>query len=155
MFNNFDEMSSGNMTTANVAKIAADLTVPSCVRDVYLELQKTSYLTVGEYLERISDDDLEDLVQMADTIFLGEKKGVPQAVQDEAYSNIILFALGLALGEGIIGLTDEEIEHSCKIASMYITLESLYRRGEIYLHHENMSMGDDSKHKVVAVRRDN
>lgn len=140
-------------TTANVAKIAADPSIPPCVRDLFIELQHKPYVTVGDYLERISDESLDDLVTLADDVFLGEKKGLPVYLQEEAYSNLILFAVGLSLGEGMVDLTDEELETSIKLASMYVTLEMLYRRGEIFLHHRNMSMSEDSRHKVVAARR--
>jgi len=128
---------------------------PECVKNLYRRLQRSEYMTVGSYISKASDEDLRQLVEYADDIFRGEEHDLSQSEYDEAFGVIILMALGWSFGEGvhIPAEDDYRITKAVQLASMFITLESLYRRGEIDVYHKNMSMSIEGNIQDAVVAR--
>ena len=97
------------------------------------------YVTVGEFLKDISDGDLESL---NDIIDVGE--------HHTNYGDLILLSEMLAAGEGLEPGNLDIATTRVNQFLIFISCESLARKGMIKVHHKNMSFGEDMANAIVA-----
>ena len=135
--NEFDEEDFSNFSV-NLEKVVKDKNSSSITKLLAAKLMVQPYMSIGEFLNSLSDDDVAILLDM---------------VEEEELENILLITEMLAGSEGLGGSKDVE-ESTIKINAManFIVLESLARKGLIKLHRENLSFGEDMQDKLIAER---
>lgn len=95
-----------------------------------------TYMRPGEWLRTVHNVDLMTLAMIADAV---EQDPVHDAAEAlTALTMILVTAEGLDIGD------DKQMLVYLKQLVMFITLESLYRKGLIDIVHANMSFADDA-----------
>ena len=103
-------------------------------------MMSNPYIVVGEYIESISDADLESLVD---------------AIEQKEFHDVILMSEMLATAEGCDQAKDfEEFQSRTDQLVSLLLVESLHRKGLVLAHHENFSFHEDMKNKIVVERRE-
>ena len=91
------------------------------------------HFTVGEFFQSIADDDLEFLSKaIAETNF-----------EDHASAELFLMMILLCMAEGLEIADDEKLEARFDLLTMFVTVESLRRKGMVEIKYENMSFDED------------
>ena len=124
-------------------KIANSSSTLAVTRLLASHLMTDSYITVGEFLTKMTDGDLQSLVELADR-------------EDNPHiGDYILIAEMLATGEGCDQAKDfEEFQSRTDQLVSLLLVESLHRKGLVLAHHENFSFHEDMKNKIVVERRE-
>jgi hypothetical protein len=113
------------------------------VRLLAAELMKNPYMTIGAYLQRARDSDLQTILEASED------------EEDERLSDILLMAEMLAKAEGV---ETDSIEDVYKHLNSFITLAavaSLERKGLILADYDVMSFGEEFAHSTIAKRKPN
>ena len=113
------------------------------VRLLAAELMKNPYMTIGAYLQRARDSDLQLILEASED------------EEDERLSDILLMAEMLAKAEGV---ETDCIEDVYKHLNSFITLvavASLERKGLILADYDVMSFGEEFAHHTIAKRKPN
>jgi hypothetical protein len=113
------------------------------VRLLAAELMKNPYMTIGSYLQRARDSDLQTILEASED------------EEDERLSDILLMAEMLAKAEGV---ETDSIEDVYKHLNSFITLAavaSLERKGLILADYDVMSFGEEYAHSTIAKRKPN
>lgn len=104
------------------------------------DLMRDGYISVGDFIKFLSDQDLNTLVQ--------EMEDEPNERQ---YENLLLISEMLATGEGCdSSKTAEEFGDRMNQLVTFLVIESLYRKGLVKVFHENMSFHADMGDKIVV-----
>ena len=108
-------------------------------RALALDLSNTGYISVGDFLRDMNDNDLENLLNIS------ENK------EREEYSQILLISEMLATGEGL-SPSDNAEEFASRMSQlvMLLAIESLHRKGLVKIYRGNMSFGADMADKVIV-----
>lgn len=129
--------------TINYAKVAGEKDLLAVTRLLASSLTNNPYITVGDFLKDLSDNDLAQLVEVIDD---GE--------EHSNFEDLMLIAGMLSCGEGLPCGTVEDYQRCMNMLMTYIVCESLFRKGLIKIHRNNMSFGDDMASACVAERLD-
>lgn len=127
----------------NYVKIATEKGLLSMTRLLASDLSVNPYTTIGDFLKNLSDGDLEQLVKIIDD---GEKH--------KNFEDLMLISAMLSAAEGNPAETIDDYHKCMNMMITFIVCESLYRKGLIKLHRENMSFCDDMANKLVAEKLD-
>lgn len=127
----------------NFSIVAKDNKLLSVTRLLASQMMHNSYLTVGDFLKDLSNNDLEIITDIID---FGE--------DHENFGDMILMSEMLATGEGLASGDTDEVTRRVNQFMVMISIESLYRKGYIQIFHENMSFGEDMLDKIVAKKID-
>ena len=119
----------------------------SITRILAVDLKENPYMSVGLFLKNISNSDLKILSDIVDKNF--NIDGDDQ-VTDTSLADVVLIAEMLSRAEGIISESDEQLMQKVNQFMMYISVESLRRKGLVRVYHENMSFGEDSEKRIVV-----
>jgi hypothetical protein len=119
----------------------------SVTRLLAVDLKENPYMSVGLFLKNISNSDLKILSDIVDQNF---NIGDDDEVTDPSLADVVLIAEMLSRAEGILSQTDEELMQKVNQFMMYISVESLRRKGLVRVYHENMSFGEDSEKRVIV-----
>jgi hypothetical protein len=94
------------------------------------------YLSIKDFMNDLSTDDLNSLMEMGD---------------NKEIEELILISEMLAVGEGLENSEDDETVMK-RIGMLYnfLLVESLGRKKMIKIYRENMSFGDDYEQKAIA-----
>ena len=126
----------------NIAEIAKSKDMMGVTRMLAIDLMDHPYLTVGDFLKDISDTDLQNLLQGAET---DEETGEVQ-IED-----LLLLSMMLHQAEGLPPIQDDEkATEVMNILINYMACESLARKGLVKVYRENMSFGEDCAEKIVV-----
>lgn len=125
----------------NFDKIAVHKEFLSITRMLAVDLMKNPYITPADFLKRLSDEELQTLVQISDD------------EEHERMDEIMLISEMIATGEGLETATLEVAVERVNQFCVFLVLESLFRKGLINLKYENMSFGEDYKDKIIAEKR--
>lgn len=129
--------------TLNYSKIVSEKGLLSMTRLLASDLSVNPYLTIGDFLKNLSDGDVEQLIKIIDD---GEKH--------KNFEDLMLISGMLSAAEGQAAETIEDYQKCTNMLMTFVVCESLFRKGLIKLHRENMSFGDDMQHKLVAEKLD-
>lgn len=110
----------------------------SITRMLAHDLMKNPYLIVGDFIQSISNEELDILVQICDD------------EQHPRLDEIMVIAEMLATGEGLEQANIDIITERVNQLNMFLILESLKRKELIRLNYQNMSFGEDCKDKIIA-----
>lgn len=135
-FDNDGEEESYTVVYENIIKAKGLMPV---TRTLAIDLSASGYMRVGDFLKDLSDTDLDNLLEISED------------QEREEFSEILLISEMLATGEGLNSAADLEetvnrITHLCVL----LACESLFRKGLVKLHRENMSFGADMSNKVIV-----
>jgi hypothetical protein len=119
----------------------------SITRILAVDLKENPYMSVGLFLKNISNSDLKILSDIVDQNFNIEDD---DEVNDPSLADVVLIAEMLSRAEGIISESDEQLMQKVNQFMMYISVESLRRKGLVRVYHENMSFGEDAEKRVVV-----
>jgi len=108
-------------------------------RALALDLSNTGYISVGDFLRDMNDNDLKNLLDIS------ENK------EREEYSQILLISEMLATGEGLSS-SDNAEEFASRMGQlvMLLAIESLHRKGLVKIYRGNMSFGVDMADKIIV-----
>jgi len=127
----------------NYEKILNTNSILPMVRLLAADLMKNPYMTIGTYLQRARNDDLQIILEASED------------EDDERLSDILLMAEMLAKAEGV---ETDSIEDVYKHLNSFITLAavaSLERKGMIIADYDVMSFGEEFAHYTIAKRKPN
>ena len=124
----------------NIHEVVTKKDLLSVTRLLAADLIVRPYMPVGDFFKNISDSDLKTLVN-----------AVEPENQESHMGDILLLGIMLRTAEGLEQLTsfDAALDVSKQFMT-FVIMESLYRKGLIKLHRENMSFGEDMGDKIVA-----
>ena len=127
----------------NYEKVLKTNSILPMVRLLAAELMKNPYMTIGTYLQKARDSDLQLILEASED------------EEDERLSDILLMAEMLAKAEGV---ETECIEDVYKHLNSFITLvavASLERKKLILANYDVMSFGEEFAHHTIAKRKPN
>lgn len=128
----------------NLEKIAGDRQFYSITRMTAHQLLKTPYMTLKDFFEGLSNNDVTVLLFMADEV---ERN-------DDYLKDLLVLSEMLARAEGADPMNLDDSTNNLNYFCGFITAESLYRKGLVEIFRENMSFGADSADKIVVKPRD-
>lgn len=123
----------------NLKQLTMDESFSPITRLLAFKLIEDNYLVVGEYIQSLSDDSLENLLEEQNR------------TDEHSYDNLMLMAEMLAIGEGCdVSSTVDEFKDRLEQFIVYLNMESLARKGLVRIYYENMSFHEDSHDKKLA-----
>jgi hypothetical protein len=126
--------------TIDFSKVVTSKDFLATTRLLAANMMANPYITVGDYLKDITDEDLKTLLERSE--FVDE---------DDIGEDFILISQMLATGEGLDFSSDiDQVATRVSQFIMYLTLESLHRKGMVKIYRENFSFGEDVGHKIIA-----
>ena len=124
-------------------KIVSDTKMLPATRLLASRLQNTPYLTVKDFLEGLSDEEVFDLLEVADEMMANHEMC--------AYGrDLVLISEMLVRAEGLISSNDHEVAQRTNALCSFIACEGLARRGLVKIFRENMSFGEDMADKMIV-----
>lgn len=128
--------------TLDLQAISKSATLMSITKMLALRLLENPYMNVGDYLQSISNGDLD--------VFILKIDQIPEAEGNDL-EDLMLIADMLATGEGLDqSQTVEGFHDRLNRLVNLVLLESLKRKGLVKLYYENMSFGEDMEDKQIA-----
>ena len=127
----------------------------SVTRILAADLQANPYYTVGQFLKNLNDVDLAELNDIVNCNFkhdLDEADEEEEPEADPRMADIVLLAEMLSRGEDIKSRSDEELLAKVNQFMIFISIESLRRKGLVEAYHSNMTFGDDGDSRVIVKR---
>lgn len=126
--------------TVNYDILLKSKDVSSVTKLLATKLKENPYTTVGDYLQSLSDSDVETLLTNID----GDET-------EKNYSDVILISEMLATAEGLDSSKDFDgmVKRTHYLVG-FLTIESLRRKGLVKIHYENMSFGDELGDKIIV-----
>lgn len=137
------EMNDEPQYRINYSHVVGEKNLLSITKLLASSMMNSAYMTIGDFLKGISDSDLQTLLDIID-----EGDGSP------GFEDIMLISGMLADGEGVSCKNVEDYQKCVNMFMTYVAMESLYRKGMIKLHRQNMSFGDDMGDSIVAEKLD-
>lgn len=139
---NFEFDSSSEMSI-NYAEVTKSKDLLAVTRLLAADLLARPYMPLGDYMKSISDNDLQQLLEISEDD------------ENPRYEDLILMSEMLAAAEGLPGTFDlEEVQERISKFVSFIVIESLARKGLVEVFRENFSFGEDMGNKIVVKRKD-
>ena len=138
---NDEEFNENGTFSVNLDKILASKDMLAITKLVAMEAKNEGYVTVGRFLQQLSDHDLTELL------------GIAESCKDETNDRVgelLLIAEILAAGEGLAPAEIDEITKRINTFIVLLNIESLHRKGLIKAIHNNMSLGEDAGNKIIV-----
>lgn len=137
----FDDEGSYNVDVHSVLTSKNHLSVTKLLA---ANLAAEPYFTVKSFLVGLSDQDLNLLLDIAETAY--------QEKPHQYFSDLVLISEMLAEAEGLDGGDLETYRDRLATFMGFIAIERLDRDGLVKAHRENMSFGDDTAGRIVVER---
>lgn len=142
------EMDDTQYITINIDKCISNRDTPAVVRQLFIELRNRGYINIGEYFRTMPQEDLDVLRACSDLL---ESDATPEQ-ESRAYESLLLFGLGLMVGEGQ-ELTDDTAKNGVKLVVTYVALEHLFRLDMIEVFRENWSTYIDEPGQIARAKQ--
>lgn len=121
--------------TVNYAEVLKAKDVLSVTKLLATQLMQTPYMTVGDFLRTVADDDLETLID-------GNEKHI---------GDQLLISEMLATAEGLDSSKDfGEFKDRAAQLLGFLIVESLKRKGLVKVYYENMSFDESLGDKIIV-----
>jgi hypothetical protein len=118
--------------------VSEDNTMLPTTRLLAIDIIKNGYINVGDFFKNMPESDLQSYLHMSEEI---HNENV------DAGAEVLLLSEMLAIGEGLeIGFDPDEpktMQARLSQLIMFLSCESLARKGLVKLYRENMSFGED------------
>jgi hypothetical protein len=133
------EYDDSNEYHVNFEQVASSAHLPATIRLLAFDLIKAPYLSLGDFFKNASDRSIQELIEM-----------VNDTENDEdAMENLILLTMMLMTAEGLVITDDNDLHEATNAMTMIICGVSLARKGLVRMFYENLSFGEDMKHKTI------
>lgn len=129
--------------TINYSHVINDSSFCSVAKLTALMLQKTQYMSLGDFFKALSDYDIKTLSSLVEKC----------NSDDYAMRNLLIISEMLSRAEGTEGGSLETISNNLNYLCIFITCVALARNGKVDVIYENMSFGDDMRDKTVVTLR--
>lgn len=127
----------------NYARVAVEKDLLSVTRLLATDMSNNPYITIGDFLKNISDNDLQNLIDIMD-----------EGEEHKNFEDLMLISGMLSAGEGLPCKTVDDYHKCMNMFMTFLAVESLYRKGMIKVFRENMSFGEDMAHANIAQKLD-
>jgi hypothetical protein len=121
--------------------VCEDNTMLPTTRLLAVDIIKNGYINVGDFFKNMPESDLQSYLHMVEEL----NENV------DAGAEVLLLSEMLAIGEGLeIGFNPNEpktMQARLSQLIMFLSCESLARKGLVKLYRENMSFGEDIDNK--------
>lgn len=128
----------------NVQQVIDNKTLLPITRKLAKRINKENYLTVGDFIISMEDEDLEYLIDL-----------IPNEDNEEALTKecteLMLISELLALGEGLPASDVKNIMERTSFFTKLLVFESIYRKGIINAYHENWTLDLDANSDIIIV----
>lgn len=125
----------------NLKKVAApDTPFSAIVKMTAVKLMKNPYMTLGDFFKGLTNNDLTALNFMVDMV----------ATDGQCQEDLVLLTEMLSRAEGTETADPREGALNVSYFCNLVTITSLYRKGLVDVVFENMSFGQDMRHKPVV-----
>lgn len=135
-----DKFNEETLFNVVIPKVLSDNTKLTVTRLLAASLTAEPYMTVRDFLIGISDKDLETLIDVAED------------EESKNFGDLILIGEMLAQAEGLDAGNLEVCQKRLSQLVSFLAVESLFRKGLIKIHRQNMSFGEDYGNKIIAER---
>ena len=122
--------------------IGSDKLLP-VTRSVAKMLMRNPYTSLGKFFKKLSDENLEVLMEIIDE---GDSEF------NDGLEDVVLMTEMLSRAEGVPTESVEEITENVNYFGACVTCVSLARKGLVRVYYENMSFGTDNGEKVIVER---
>jgi hypothetical protein len=141
---NFDDLGEEGFCI-NLQEIAMSDWVAPTIRLLAMDLQKKTYMSLGEFFSKLSDNSVAELQVLAE-------RGFDDAdnIKNLDMQQVMILSLLLAGAEGTQNFDIRIIQKQMSMLLSLITFESLARKGLVRVYHENFTLGDDMADKLVV-----
>jgi hypothetical protein len=137
--------------SVNLDEVIKSATYSSIVKMLALQIKQNSYLTVGDFFRKLSDNDLESLVDAIEEANLADEESYEESSQVD---DLILLALMLSQAEGGAEEDIDEVYQKINCLCMLAVTTSLHRKGLVEVYYENFSLQQDANENIIAKRKD-
>ena len=139
-----NKMNEDQALFANYAIISESKDLLAITRNLAINLTKTEYLSVEDFLLNLSDSDLHQLIEIID--FGSDHKN---------YSDLMLLSIMLANAEGSdTPLSLNEYTTNANSLVSFLICESLFRKGLVKIYRKNMSFDKDMGELKIVEKLD-
>jgi len=124
--------------------LASQNKLPTYIIRAAKELRETSYLTAGDFFEKLEDVEVLHLAVLMNSLQMTKEGNFifdSREVSENLY-HLSLVCFLLALGEGSVEVTPELLQELLLNLFLLIAVENLYRRGKVEVFRENFSVID-------------
>lgn len=141
------EINPSNEFTVDLNKIINDRDMPSFILKAAHDLKMNQYLPAGEYFMSLDDVEVYEMSNAVESVMTDNFKSfdVPTEQQEKDLSNLSVLCFLLAMGEGAMVLTPDDLGDMLRSLTVLITVEALNRKGQVEVVYENYSILDGSK----------
>jgi hypothetical protein len=128
----------------NVQQIIDNKALLPITRKLAKRISKENYLTVGDYIISIEDEDLEYLIDL-----IPNEDNVETLTKE--CTELMLITELLALAEGLPAANAKNIMERTSFFTKLLVFESIYRKGIINAYHENWTLDLDINSDIIIV----
>lgn len=128
---------------ANLKVLSTENTLPACIRLAASTVLQQGYLSVKNFMEDLSDDDLHLLLDITEIISPAGSH-LPDSVRNDATAKLMALTAILVTGDGAIEVSDDNADVMLMTTVTLLSLESLARKGHIQFDRSAASYSDDS-----------
>lgn len=132
----FDEQE--NTFSISYEKVLYQETFLPITRLLAVDLIKSQYMTIGNFIKSLSDYTLQEL------------NDISEDENNIHFEEILLIAEMLASAEGTNLGGPAQVHQRLKMFTTWLIFESLKRKGLVKIYYENISFGDDMCDKVIV-----
>lgn len=136
----------------NIDKVVNSKKMMPTTRMLAMRLQRNPYTTIKDFLENLSDEELDTLLEVSDQGIDDSAGSVAEG--KDRFSELVLMAEMLAKAEGLHTSTLEDMTNRTNTLMTFLACEGLARRGIVELWRENMSLGEDMGDKMIIRKID-
>jgi hypothetical protein len=108
-------------------------------------LMRNPYTSLGRFFERLSDENLQALMEIIEE---GDSEF------NDGMEDVVLMTEMLSRAEGVPSQCIEDITENVNYFGACVTCVSLARKGLVHVYYDNMSFGTDQGDKVLVERLD-
>lgn len=125
----------------NYDKVMKSKNMLDSTRLLAMDIQENDYVSLTNYLTNLDDSDIRYLI------------GLLEDQDANEFGELLIISEMLANGEGLDPSTNAmEMKRRIEALISFLTLESLYRKGQIRIFRENMSFDEAYAKKTIAER---
>jgi len=124
--------------------IESDKLLP-VTKSVAKMLMRNPYLTLGKFFKKLSDENLQTLLEIIDE---GDSEF------NDGIEDIILMTEMLSRAEGVPSQCIEDVTENVNYFGACVTCVSLARKGLVRVYYDNMSFGTDQGDKILVEKLD-
>ncbi len=124
--------------------IESDKLLP-VTKSVAKMLMRNPYTSLGKFFTKLSDENLEVLMEIIDE---GDSEF------NDGMEDVVLMTEMLSRAEGVPSESVEEITENVNYFGMCVTCVSLARKGLVRVYYDNMSFGKDQGDQIIVERID-